>query len=204
MSYYDTENMMQTLGNGFLQQALIKAKLIAEFIDEAIKVLYELEPKHCKSAYYHCKVKGDNTPRERMDKFLGIDDIMKYETLTGEIVYIAIDWTDDPLKVSGKAKRMGERKAAYDELNISYCLAVCVDDQVLLRGTRQEQMFINEAYGIIFEEIDAMVDKGAYNRDLLRNQSTVFTAPNALCLATGSTTKNISQKGKHLQQYLKP
>lgn len=174
MSYYDTENMMQTLGNGFLQKALIKIKPIAEFVDKAIKVLYDLEPKHCKSAYYHTVVKGDNTPRERMDKFLGIDDIMEYETIDGETIYIAIDWTDDPLKVSGKAKRMGERKAAYDELNISHCLAICVDDQVLLRGTRQEQMFINEAYGIIFEEIDAMVDKGTYNRALTINMYAIM------------------------------
>lgn len=169
MSYYDTENMMQTKGNGYLQKALVDVNLLSDFIEESIKVLYKLEPEHCKSAYYHTVVKGENNTYTRMDQFLGIDNILEYETLNGNTIFIAIDWTDDPMKVEYKAQRMQSRKEAYDVLGISLCLCVCVDNQVLLRGTRQEQEFINNAYGLIFDRIDSMLEKQEYSSALSIN-----------------------------------
>lgn len=169
--YYDTENMMQTKGNGYLQKALVDANLLFEFIEESIKVLYKLEPAHCESAYYHTVVKGENTAHQRMDRFLGIDNILEYETLDGETIFVAIDWTDDPMKVQDKAYRMQSRKEAYDVLGINICLSVCVENQVLLRGTRQEQEFINNAYGLIFDRIDKMVENSQYSCFLTINMA---------------------------------
>lgn len=162
MSLYDTENLMQKaselLGNNNL---LLNAELFSNEIEEACAYIKKAGFDHYYTASKYAKVHG-NTARAKMDMILGIDDIMEVETEDGDMIFVAIDWTDNPLKLEEKRVKMASRRKAFDILGIDLVIAVSVVNQVRVDRKVEKAKFASSALFEITLKAEDMKERGKY------------------------------------------
>jgi len=169
MSLYDTENFMQKtcelLGDNCL---LLDADIWEQEIKSAEDEMKQHDSIHYATAKRWAKSKGYSL-KTRMDLILGVDDIMECELENGDILFVAIDWTDNPDKLDEKRDRFIARKSVMDELGVDACLSVALVNQVLVTRKIDRARFINNALFEIILKVEDMVSRNKYAGHLTLN-----------------------------------
>lgn len=162
MSIYDTESFMQTscalLKDNCL---LLDSNLFEEEIKEACNEMEIYDEIHYRTAKKYAKQAGYSL-KTQMDYILGVDDIMECELEDGTLLFVAIDWTDNPDKLSEKRDRFIARKSVMDKLQVDACLSVCLSNQVSIEKKLDRAMFVNKALFEIILKVEDMYAKNKY------------------------------------------
>lgn len=171
MSLYDTENFMQTncplLKDNCL---LVDASVFSSEIEDACQEMKNYDEVHYRTANKYAKRDGYSL-KTRMDYILGVDDIMECELEDGTLLFVAIDWTDNPMKLDDKRNRFIARKSVMDKLQVDACLAVCLDNQVELTRKIDRAYFVSAALFEIMLKVEDMHTKNKYAGHLTLNMA---------------------------------
>jgi len=140
---------------------LVDASIFEDEIKLAIEEMKQYDSVHYCTANKYAKKDG-NSIKTRMDYILGVDDIMECELEDGNLLFAAIDWTDDPMKLEQKRDRFTSRKSVMDKLQVDVCLSVCITNHVLLERKIDKARFAMAALFEILLKVEDMVSKQKY------------------------------------------
>lgn len=156
----DTENIMNKVKElDALKSMFVEFDLIETEIKAAFQEIRSTEPILYKTARKYASSSLDSL----VDHILGIDSVLEWELEDGTVLFVAIDWTDNPDMLATKRDRMKSRKHAYDAISIDVCLAVRLCNRMPFPERRIEQVKLG--YSLIShigEKVEAMKEAGKY------------------------------------------